>query len=859
METLPERGASTPPAPYEPNAILRWLYTRFFSRIYVDAKWSSVVRESSKRGVVVYVMRSISVLDFLCLDFLLKKFGLPLVRFVNDLGLWILEPFGKGERRLRLRRQVPEDQALRDVVTASHSALLFLRKPPAFADGDRKGGKLEVDLIATLVQAQRQMAEPILLVPQTFVWSKLPPRKRRSILDLIFGPSEWPGKIRVFFQFILNFRNALLRTGEPFDLRAFLAQNVELTDSQAADKIRYALLRRMERERTLVLGPSKKSPARIREEILRSPRVTKHMEAATRQGKKTLDRVRRDAEKDLRRMASAPDQFWMAVMHRILARVWTRIYDGLVIDKKGLERLRDAARQGNIVLLPSHKSHVDYVVLSDVLYTNAISPPMIAAGDNLSFWPLGPILRRAGGFFIKRSFHGKRLYSALVDAYIRKLMVEGYSIEFFIEGGRSRTGKLLPPKVGLLSMIVDAALMLRSRKTFFVPISIGYERIIEEGSYVHEQGGGEKATENVGGLLTTPKILRSRYGRLYIQVGDILEFDEVVNGVVGRDARAEGEELTPPERRAVVQKLAHRVAHEIDRATIVTPAALAAAALLANRKRGITMRELADSCEQLLMGLRRAGARISPHLVDDQGNVRVEILEQAVRLFLEAKLAQSQTVSGPPVLTIPEDRRIALEYYKNNLLHHFVPSALLSVAILVDSISLPTEAVLRDRVQRLSRIFKYEFMYRADRTFDEIFDETLASMLQAEELERFGDRIRVGGGRAGHRVSMYAALLHTYLESYRIALRSAEQLIAAPVSRKEWMKRTLALGSHMYLAGEVEHRESISRPKIENALTAFHDMDLVAFREGNAVHATDALRDKDQVRTLELELSTYVA
>ena len=859
METLPERGASTPPASYEPNAILRWLYTRFFSRIYVDSKWSSVVRESSKRGVVVYVMRSISVLDFLCLDFLLKKFGLPLVRFVNDLGLWILEPFGKGERRLRLRRQTPEDQALRDVVTGSHSALLFLRRPPSFAAGDRKGGKLEVDLIATLVQAQRQMSEPILLVPQTFVWSKLPPRKRRSILDLIFGPSEWPGKIRVFFQFILNFRNALLRTGEPFDVRAFLVQHEDLTDAQAADKIRYALLRRMERERTLVLGPSKKSPSRIRDEILRSPRVTKQMEAATRQGKKPLDRVRREAEKDLQRMAAAPDQFWMAVMHRILARVWTRIYDGLVVDKKGLERLRDAARQGNIVLLPSHKSHVDYVVLSDVLYTNAISPPMIAAGDNLSFWPLGPILRRAGGFFIKRSFHGKRLYSALVDAYIRKLMVEGYSIEFFIEGGRSRTGKLLPPKLGLLSMIVDAALMLRSRKTFFVPISIGYERIIEEGSYVREQGGGEKTTENVGGLLTTPKILRSRYGRLYIQVGEILEFDDVVRGVVGRDPHAEGAEMSPPERRAVVQKLAHRVAHEIDRATIVTPAALVAAALLANRKRGITMRELADACDQLLIGLRRAGARISHYLVDDQGSVRMETLEQAVRLFLEAKLAHSQTVSGPPVLTIPEDRRIALEYYKNNLLHHFVPSALLSAAILVDSISLPTEAVLRDRVQRLSRMFKYEFMYRADRTFDEIFDETLASMLAAEELERFGDRVRVGGGRAGHRVSIYAALLHTYLESYRIALRSAEQLVSAPVSRKEWMKRTLALGSHMYLAGEIEHRESISRPKIENALSAFHDMDLVAFREGNSVHATDALKDKDQVRTFELELSTFVS
>ncbi|MBK8169709.1 MAG: 1-acyl-sn-glycerol-3-phosphate acyltransferase [Sandaracinaceae bacterium] len=859
MESLPEPRASTPPAPYEPNPILGWLYKRFFSRIYVDQKWSAVVRDSAQKGVVVYVMRSLSVLDFLCLDFLLKKFSLPLVTFVNDLGLWILEPFGKGGRRLRLRRQDPEDQTLREVVKESHSALLFLRRPPSFARDDRKGGKLEVDLIRTLVETQRQMDKAILLVPQTFVWSKLPPLKNRSILGLIVGPSEGPGEIRSFFQFILNFRNALLRSGEPFDLRAFLAQHQELTDAEAADKIRYALLRRMERERTLVLGPSKKTPARMREEILRSPRVKKHIDATARTSKKTVDRVRKDAAKDLRRMAAAPDQFWMAVMHRILARVWTRIYDGLVVDKKGIERLRDAARKGNIVLLPSHKSHVDYVVLSDVLYTNAISPPLIAAGENLSFWPLGPILRRAGGFFIRRSFAGKRLYSALVDAYVRKLMVEGFALEFFIEGGRSRTGKLLAPKLGLLSMIVDAALLLRSRKTFFVPISIGYERIIEEGAYVHEQSGGEKSEENVGGLLTTPRILRSRYGRLYIQVGEILSFDDVLAETAGRPAEEAAGSLTPSQRRALVQTLAHRVVYEIDRATMVTPAALVAAALLAHRKRGITLRELADSCEQLIAALLRVHARIGTNLVDDKGALRIPVLEGALRLFIDGKLVTEQSVGGPPVFTIPEERRMALEYYKNNLLHFFVPSALIATALLVDAVALPTETELRERVKRLSRTFKYEFMYRADADFDQIFDEALQSMLDADELERFADRIRVGGGRAGQRITMYAALLRTYLESYRIALRSAEQLINAPASKKEWLRRTLSLGSHMYLAGEIEHRESISRPKMENALAAMHDIGLVSFRAGNTVEAGEPLRSKETVRQLEAELTSFVA
>ena len=241
-----------------------------------------------------------------------------------------------------------------------------------------------------------------------------------------------------------------------------------------------------------------------------------------------MAKVEREARRELRRLCAAQNPYTLAFLHRLLANVWNRIYDGLEVDQEGLAKVRDACRDGAIVLLPSHKSHVDYLILSDVLYMNAMSPPLIAAGDNLNFWPIGPILRGAGAFFIRRSFKGKKLYSVLVDAYMRKLLLEGFSIEFFLEGGRSRTGKLLSPKYGLLSMVVDACLMLPGRKVSFVPISIGYERIVEERSYVDEQAGGEKAKENIGGLLKTPRVLRSRYGRLYLQFGEPLSFEDAM-------------------------------------------------------------------------------------------------------------------------------------------------------------------------------------------------------------------------------------------------------------------------------------------------------------------------------------------
>lgn len=845
--------------PYEPNAILRWLYRRFFAHIQVDDRWGGVVRESARRGVVVYVMRSLSLLDFLCLDWLVKRFGLPLVRFVNDLGLWILEPFGKGERRLRLRRQIPEDQALADVVRGRNSALLFLRRPPRLGlRQSRRGEDLDVDLIRTLIETQRQMSEPILLVPQTFVWSKLPPRSSRSLLDVFFGPSEWPGRLRVFFQFLLNYRNALLRSGAPFDLARFVEEHPDLTDGEIADKVRYALLRRIERERTVVLGPTKKSPARIREELIRSPRVRRHVESEARGSSRSIVKIEREAHKELRKLCANQDPHVLAILFRLFDWVWNRIYDGLEVDNDGIERLRQAAREGAVVLLPSHKSHVDYLILSFVLYANALSPPLIAAGDNLSFWPLGPLLRRAGGFFIRRSFKGKKLYAALVDAYMRKLLVEGFPMEFFIEGGRSRTGKLLPPKYGLLSMVVDAASLLQSRKISFVPISIGYERIIEQRSYVNELSGGEKEKENIGGLLKTPQVLRSRYGRLYVQFGEILTFEELLADVLKDGGGAEAREaLTPAKRRVLVQRIAHRVVYEINRVTVVTPAALVATALLVHRRRGMTHTELLSMSKLLLSMLDQLGARVASSIRTESGELRPDTVAEGVSLFLDGKLLTRHDTGDEAIYAIPEERRIALEYYKNNILHFFVPSALISAALLVGDHEPVSVHALRERVRQLSRLFKYEFMYRADATFDEIFDDALKGMLDAGELERIADHVRPAEGAPAERVAVYAEMLRTYFESYRLAVRASRQLLAAPLPRKEWMKRTLSLAQRMYLAGEIELRESISKSRLENALQALRDLGLVRFGEAETLER-GAEVDEDQIREVDQKLAAFL-
>ena len=181
----------------------------------------------------------------------------------------------------------------------------------------------------------------------------------------------------------------------------------------------------------------------------------------------------------------------LRVADRVLGWTWNRLYQGLNVHNA--ERVRQLAQDGHeIVYVPCHRSHMDYLLLSYVLYHQGLVPPHIAAGINLNFWPAGPIFRRLGAFFIRRSFKGNKLYSTVFREYLSELFSRGYSIEYFVEGGRSRTGRLLEPKTGTLSMTLQAMLRGDSRPITLVPVYIGYEHVMEVGTYAKELRGATK-------------------------------------------------------------------------------------------------------------------------------------------------------------------------------------------------------------------------------------------------------------------------------------------------------------------------------------------------------------------------------
>jgi glycerol-3-phosphate O-acyltransferase len=852
---------------YDPNPILAWVYRRFFESIEVDESWARAVRDADARGTVVYVLRNLSFVDFLALDYLTKDRSLPQVRFANDLGLWLLEPMGRGWLHA-LRPRTPESDAadIERVVGSGGSAALFLKRPKHLLEG-RARGKIEGDhLVRALLEVQRRGGRRrLLLVPQVFVWSRSAGTRGGNVVDALFGSSEWPGQMRSTVQFLANWRHATLRAGEPVDLGEFLARESDgASDDVLVRRLTYTLLRRLERERRAIVGRATKPADRLREEIVRSPKLQKVITDMAGEGAREREVITARARAMIREMEAALDMNAIAALDPVFERGTSRMFSAIEVDEPGAHRLREHAKEGTLVFLPSHKSHMDYLALAWVLYRLKLPLPLIAAGDNLNFFPVGPIFRRAGAFFIRRTFTGDRLYAAVVDAYVRRLIKEGSALEFFLEGGRSRTGKLLSPKLGLLSIVVDAALGVPTHTTWFCPVSIGYERFIEEKAFVAEVSGGEKSKEDVRGLVKAIDVLVGRYGRLSVQFGKAMNLGEILSEIQPNATPEDLTAMTPARRRAVVTRLAWRVMHEINAVTAVTPGSLVSMALLAHDRRGISQEDLFSSCERLARSLRRAHARFSPSL--GQPGHEASALREALDMFERAGHIESRRVGGDVVYVVPPEARMSLDLAKNVILHFFVARGLIATALLAPPGPPLSAESMGERVLALSRLFKYEFTFRADAKFETIFDEEIAAMEGDGELARIvvkpseGASALVPNGDDGRaQIDLYARVIDNFLDGYSVAARGLGALLKGPLVVKEVVKRAIPTGERMFLAGEIARREAVNGPLLENAYASFIDQGYVARASGGKIALTESYATPSAVGTIEARIAAMGA
>jgi len=509
------------------------------------------------------------------------------------------------------------------------------------------------------------------------------------------------------------------------------------------------------------------------------------------------------------------------------------MFEGISVNYDVLNRVRTKAQKGPLILIPCHKSHIDYLMLSYMLWTHNMPCPQIAAGQNLSFWPLGPFFRGGGAFFIRRTFRGAVLYSRVFKEYIYKLLEEGFNIEFFIEGGRSRTGKLILPKLGLLSILLDAYKKGACKDMIIAPIFIGYDRVIEESSYLDELEGAQKKPENFSQVIKARKFLKKKYGKIYIQFNDPISLNELFNE---KDIHLKS--MTSKEQNALCRNLGYRIINSINDVSVVTPFSITACSVLNCSRKKFTYDRIIFYVDTYMKYLSSQGAKLSDTLISDFRYAIEQVLDSYVqRKFIEPVQMEKGSHAFTREFSVNVNKRPAMEYYKNNCISFFVPAAITALEILnLESFQFQASN-LHSGYAFQQNFFKYEFAYDVDKTPEYFVRKNIKTFIDDAILvphETLPDTYNVTSAGL-NKLKSFSTFLKPYYESYFVVLNYFMKTSQNEADAKERIKKIQSIGNRMYKRNRIERNEALSKVYYTNAIDFFNNKGIKSSEETDKI------------------------
>ncbi len=795
------------------NVFFRWFARRFFGHFELDDATVAKLRALETQGSVVYVMRYASRLDYFLFNAVFAREGLRLSGFANGVRFFyyrpLLEALRLTVRNLRRgREQDPEEQhaCARALALGGASQFLFLRTArPGWLAGRREvvaAGRQELDSLGEIVRAVWDQPHPVSLVPLALFWRK-GPRAQRRFLNLTYGGPTRPSDIAKISSFLTTYRGLSVKVGEPIDLRAFIDARRHEGVDDITRKVRRSLLIFLYREEKVVEGPTLRPPHKVQEIVLGDARVRSEVARAAETRGIGVEAAWGEAEKMFREIAANMNSTFLAVLAYSVTVMFRRLFSS--IEVSGLQKVTEYAKRHPLVLTPSHRSYFDFLILSWMFYDNHLVPPHIASRENMGFGPFGFLFRRAGAFFLRRSM-ADPLYREIFRRYVGYLVREGFTQEFFIEGGRSRTGKTLSPRLGMLSWDVEAFLAGGRRDLFFVPIAITYERLVEEGAMVDELEGGQKVSESTLGLIRARKVLRRRFGSVFVSFGEPISLAEAIG-----DRRALLAGPSTPEseaaKREFIADLGHRIVERINWCTVVNSTSVAACALLGERRRGLFRSELTERMRDVIELLRLQDVRLTPALERDRGDFR-----EAINFLLRAELVRTMQDPRGEILYFEEPRRRALDFYRNGILHYLVAPSFLSRALLRGS---EAEA-LREELGQWLDLFYEEFFVPRGEILVAHTDGFLDYFERGGVIVRREGRL-VASEKGTPLLRFLAEQTRGHLEAYAAVLRAVESADEI-VPGKKLAREISAEFERALLLGEAGRREAAIPITFDNAL-----------------------------------------
>ncbi|MCC4819423.1 glycerol-3-phosphate 1-O-acyltransferase [Vibrio lentus] len=602
-----------------------------------------------------------------------------------DLGKPIVYalPFRSSVDLLTLQKHalelgLPDPFSKLEINGKSLQRFVFISSRKTLLQDDDYVPSSSIEVFSELLSLHAEDSElDVQVIPATVLWGRKPGKEnnQKPYLQAMNGLEKSKAVL-------LAGRDCLVRFSPVVSLR-YMA-NSHGTDSTIAHKLARVARIHFSRQKLAASGPNLPSRQALFDRLLKSEAIKKAIEDEAESKNISIEKASKEAQDIMDEIAANFSYSLIKRGEKILGWLWNKLYQGLHISNAST--VRKLAQDGHeIVYVPCHRSHMDYLLLSYVLYHEGMVPPHIAAGINLNFFPAGPIFRHGGAFFIRRSFKGNKLYSTIFREYLAELFAKGYSVEYFSEGGRSRTGRLLQAKTGMLAMTIQAMLRGMNRPVTLVPVYIGYEHVMEVATYAKELRGKRKEKENASLVIRTLRKLRN-FGKGYVNFGEPIQLNQYLNEHAPewtKDIDPMGTSK-PQWMNPVVNDLATKMMTHINDAAATNALTLCATALLASRQRALSRDSLVSQINCYLSLLKNVPYSDTFTVPKDSAEDLVKHAESLNKFLIE-----SDTMGD--IISLDRHQSILMTYYRNNIIHLFaLPSLIAQMTIRQRGISIAT-------------------------------------------------------------------------------------------------------------------------------------------------------------------------
>jgi glycerol-3-phosphate O-acyltransferase len=800
--------------------IARTVFVRFVFELPVE-----LIREQASHKRVTFVLHRGGLLEWLILSSWCRSQGMGGIVFANRLRILMLSR-PKALLDVVLRRKSYDDIFLSDLpglrlvfMTGRERSKLYVPTPSE---------KLLCEVHSRL---SAQKSETVLFIPVFILWRKHLRGASRHLSEYLFGLSSNPNWIGKFWFLLRKRDDSVVRGLAPIPLEMTdRAEAIEETESmRVAKQTRRRILVALNQETRVVLGPRYRSPSLVKETILRDPEVQSLIDQVSKAEGVDRKRIMSRSYQLLTEIVATYSYRVIEVLYVLLTWLFSKVFDGLDYKEKEWQQVREVMKHKPVVFVPCHRSHLDYLVIPYLMFQHDMVTPYVAAGVNLSFWPVGPLLRSAGAFFIRRSFRGDLLYSLLLRKYIHYLLQNRYNVKFFIEGTRSRSGKMLAPAYGILKMVLETCSRKVVEDIALVPVSICYDEVPEQGSYSRELSGGQKVQESAAQLLKSRKIIRRRFGKVYVRMGQPISAREVL----------EASAQTGQDQTLTLQKTAFQISKTICDVTPITAKSIVATVALTHRAGALTYEDLVSLCHWLSSYVHVANMPLSTPDSDSFSRS----LEQTIRRLIRSGMLNVNE-AVPRRYQVDARRRMVLNFYKNNSIHCFIVPTITALAVM-DWIRCGSNGEGSDegraeivrRALDIRDVLKFDFFFSPRRDFEQ--DVVRAGRFLFGDAEWQECRAhRMGAGfleknKDLENLSVFLRILGELLESYYLMGQYFSQMGESTWEKKALVNKVIKFAESRQAMNAIRYPESISAYNFGNALLWYEHSGWVQTRKSD--------------------------